>query len=260
MTTVNGLTADATMALVNALVQSGEINEENHLTLTTHDGTVLDLGPITSTVPDATTVVSGISRFATVAEAKALTDDTIGITPNDLAAVFSVLLATTTAAGLIEIAASGDITAGTNTTKAVTPAQLTSSITAATPAASTTVSGTIEIAGSSDITAGTNTTKAVTPAQLAAKQPLNTNLTTIAAIAPAAGDVMQYEGTAWTHRTMAQLAADIITASAILGGRLYSGSAWADTATGAKTYVGNVDPASSGTIVNGSVWFDTSGT
>jgi hypothetical protein len=187
MATVVGKTSAAIDALVATLLQSASINGAGHLTVTTHDGTVTDLGPVITTLPSASEAAAGIIQIATTSQVNAGTDDSTAVSPSHLAAV----------------------------------------------------TGPINTA-------------------IAGKQPSNSNLTTIAAIVPGVGDVMQYESGGWTHRTPAQLATDIIGAAPIVEGKYYSGSSWTNP-TQPFIYVGTVDPSGSLTVPNGSVWFDTSG-
>ena len=77
--------------------------------------------------------------------------------------------ASATAAGLVELATTGEATAGTDTVRAVTPAGLGAALTAAAPvAATTTSSGLVELATVTEATVGTDTARAVTPAGVAA--------------------------------------------------------------------------------------------
>jgi hypothetical protein len=179
------MTSDAITALVATLVQTGAIDAEGNLTLTTQGGQIINLGSVLSSVPSASTTVAGIIELATTAEITAGTDNTTAVTPEGLAGV----------TGPMQTSLNG-------------------------------------------------------------KQASNANLTTIAAIVPANGDVMQYESGAWSHRTPAQLAADLQAAYPLVVAKLYSGSAYGNVTSG-TVYVGNVDPGSG--AVNGSVWFDTSG-
>lgn len=217
MPIITSLTQDAIMDIVNDLVKTVAIDGSGDMTATTNDGTVVAIGSVVSSIPTATTSAAGVVELATNAKTEAGTDAASAVTPASLAAALALILSTTTVAGLIKIA---------------TTAQ---------------------------VTTGTDTTTAITPAQLATKQASSAVLTTLAAITPTASDVMQYEGTAWTHRSPSQLATDLVAAAPIVEGKVYSGSAWG-SATGAITYVGSVDPTASGAVANGSIWFDTSGT
>lgn len=73
-----------------------------------------------STPASASTTTSGIVELATATETTAGTDTTRAVTPAGLAA----LTATETRAGLVELATSAEAIAGTDTTRAVTPAGL----------------------------------------------------------------------------------------------------------------------------------------
>lgn len=93
------------------------------------------------------------------------------------------------------------------------------------PSATTTVQGTVALSTDAQAVTGTDTTHAVTPhaltaalaslvSEIAGLQPLDSDLTAIAAIAPANDDVIQQKAGAWTNRTIAQLATDL-SASAL---------------------------------------------
>lgn len=188
MPTVEGMTADAITTLVNALVQTGAIDESGNLTLTTHDGTVINLGSVATSIPTATT----------------------------------------STAGIVELATSAETITGTDASTAVTPAALAS------------------------VTSTINT-------NVGNKQPLDSDLTAIAAIAAADNDIIQHKSGAWTNRTPTQVATDLLALTKFLGATdMYSGSAWAQV-SGAIPYIGTVDPSASLTVANGSIWFDTSG-
>lgn len=127
MATVTGLTAARMLEIEDASVVSGEINGSGHLILTTFGGDEIDAGPVLGTIPDASETVKGIVELATTAEAEA----------------------------------------GSDTTRAVTPAGLATAISSGIPDASETVKGKIEIATAAEADAGTDTTRALTPAHLA---------------------------------------------------------------------------------------------
>lgn len=135
------------------------------------------------------------------------------------------------------------------------------------PFASETQSGTIQIATAADITAGTDDTKAVSPSHLAAvvnpintavagKQAADADLTAIANLSPAANDVLQYLSGAWKNQTLAQIGASLDTAKIFLRMVTYNGSAYV-TSSVSRQYIGATDPATLGTVTDGSVWFDT---
>lgn len=76
---------------------------------------------------------------------------------------------------------------------------------------------------------------------LAGKQPLDTDLTTIAALAPVNGDVLQFTAGAWSNRTMAQFktdlafgVSDVTGLTATLAGKV--ATTGAETIAGIKTF------------------------
>ena len=81
--------------------------------------------------------------------------------------------------------------------------------------------GIIQLASDTEVAAGTDTAKAVTPAtlsnELANKQPLDGDLSAIAALAPANNDVIQRISGAWINRTMAQLKTALALSSTDVG-------------------------------------------
>lgn len=184
MATVVGKTSDAIDALVATLVVGGAIDSSGNLTLTLKNGSTVAVGNVGTSVPAASETIAGILKIATSAEITAGTDDTTAVSPLGLEGVVSGL--------------------------------------------NSTISG---------------------------KQPLDSDLTAIAALAAADNDVIQHKAGAWTNRTPTQLAVDLQTAYAFSTAHYYSGSAYISPSTPAF-YVGSVDP---GSVPDGTVWFDTSG-
>lgn len=136
MGTVDGLTKTRMLAIEAASVVSGAVDSgTGHLILTKHDGTNLDAGYVWGTVVDATTTLKGIVELATNAEA----------------------------------------IAGTDAVRAVTPAALAAALASV----------------------------------LAAYQALDSDLTAIAALTPANDDIIQRKAGAWVNRTIAQLLTDL---------------------------------------------------
>lgn len=109
----------------------------------------------------ATTTQAGILELATAAETQAGADNERAITPATLA----TLLATASRAGLIEIATPEEVALGDDSSKAVVPTTLKAMLDAL-PLASETTPGRIEIATPAEVAAGTDGTRAVTPATL----------------------------------------------------------------------------------------------
>ncbi len=75
-------------------------------------------------IVDATETVKGIVELATTSEASAGTDTTRVVTPAGLKYSLDNRNATETATGLIELATQAEVNTGTDTTRAVTPATL----------------------------------------------------------------------------------------------------------------------------------------
>lgn len=91
MATVTGFTAERMLEIEDGTVVSGEINESGDLILTTHGGSTINAGPVLGTVPDASDTVKGIVELATTSETEALSDTTRAITPAGLASTISGL-------------------------------------------------------------------------------------------------------------------------------------------------------------------------
>lgn len=100
------------------------------------------------------------------------------------------------------------------------------SVAGTTPDATTTSKGIVELATGAEAAAGTDAGRAVTPQALSTvvaaivlgTQPADSDLTAIAAIAPANNDVIQRKSGAWTNRTMAQLATDLLATGSFPSG------------------------------------------
>jgi hypothetical protein len=190
------------------------------ITLTQQGGTDVEIGEVVTAVPDASTTVKGIVELATDVETVAGTDGNRAVTPLGLASL--VGNASETAKGLVELATTAEATTGTDTTRAVTPAGL------------KTVADT--------------------------KQPLDSDLTAIAALTGTNDNVIQRKSSAWTERTMSQLATDLAATGEFPDIMLHNGSTYVDAdGTGIDIYIGPTDPASFTTPANGMIWFDTTG-
>lgn len=284
MATVTGMTAAKMLEIRASMIVNGEIDGANHIILTKYDGTQIDVGSILDVVPISSLTQQGLVELADDTETITGTDTARAVTPAGLAA----LTATDARKGLIETATDTETSDGLDTVRAVTPASL-AALTAnntrrglietatqaevqalsdvsraVTPfglaglSASETQKGIVELATNAETSTGTDTTRAVTPAGLASvltgKQASDSDLTAIAALAPANDDVIQRKSGAWTNRTMAQLATDLAGTNEFTEVRLHNGTSYAD-ADNAHIYIGSVDP---GAVNNGSVWFDTS--
>lgn len=173
----------------------------------------------------------------------------------DVGAVASGIVdASSTAKGIVELATDTETITGTDTARAVTPFGL------AALTALDTRKGLVELATSGEATTGTDTSRAVTPAGVKAvadtKQPLDSDLTAIAALAKTNDNIMQVKSGVWVERTMAQLATDLAATNEFPDTMLHNGTAYVDQ-DGTDVYIGPTDP---GAVSNGSVWFDTTGT
>jgi hypothetical protein len=119
-------------------------------------GTAWDFLDVGYIAPNASTTVAGIVELATSAETQSGSDDTLAVTPAGLQSK----VASTTAIGLVELATDAETQAGTDTARAVTPAGLQSKV------ASTAALGIVELATSAETEDAACTTLAVTPAGL----------------------------------------------------------------------------------------------
>lgn len=270
------------LAVTNASITAG------HLILTLGDGSTIDVGTVVSAVPDASTVTEGIVELATDVETIAGTDAVRAVTPFGLKAV----VATSSAKGLVELATNAETIAGTDTTRAVTPASLLSAkvivdpgetaLPSAYPAgvsvfkvsASTWSlnggSGAIVTTNEDNSTAQqvflSNAGGTLAP-QMWIRQYHPTNgaggwtawreCVTLSTTAPVNGDVIQRVSGAWSNQSPTQLSSSL----GFIGMPVVnysSGSGYAAVNFPA-IYVGPTDPASGSTVVNGSIWFDTTG-
>lgn len=109
--------------------------------------------------PTASTSQAGIVELATDVETIAGTDSTRAVTPFGLTS----RVATTTTSGLVSMATPPEVVTGTNNSKAITPLGLSSRV------ASTTLTGLIELATPAEVIDGTDAARAVTPAGLNAR-------------------------------------------------------------------------------------------
>lgn len=108
----------------------------------------------TLAVSAATDIATGVVELATDAETQTGTDTTRAITPANL----SARTATLTRTGVVELATDTETQTGTDTTRAITPSNLSART------ASETATGLVELATTAEAQAGTDTARAVTPA------------------------------------------------------------------------------------------------
>ena len=124
----------------------------------THAASAIVSGTIDNArLTQATSSAAGIVELADNTETQAGTATTLAVTPAGLAS----RTATESRAGVIQLASTSEIQAGTNRTKAVTPELLTWLT------ANTTRAGIVELADNTETQAGTDAARAVTPASLA---------------------------------------------------------------------------------------------
>lgn len=112
-----------------------------------YDGTRFQLtgpAPAPTALPSASDTVAGIVELSTDAEAQTGTDTARAITPANLAAV----TATETRAGVVELATSAEAQAGTDTARALTPATLKAAQLIASTPVTTTSGSTINLSTS----------------------------------------------------------------------------------------------------------------
>jgi len=105
----------------------------------------------------------GLSSFigsGAVTIAGTLTDPTVSIRSASLAQT-----------GVVRLANTSEVIAGSSTTVALSPALLKNNISSYLTAASSTVSGIVELATNAEVASGTDTTKAITPAGLVSSLP-----------------------------------------------------------------------------------------
>lgn len=82
MASVTGETAAGAAAILAKTPASGVFNGSNHLIVTLHDATTIDMGPVDA----ATTTLAGVVELSTDALAIAVTDTTTAVTPHALGA------------------------------------------------------------------------------------------------------------------------------------------------------------------------------
>lgn len=152
---------------------------------------------------DASETVKGIAELATQTEVNTGTDDLRIVTPLKLAtriaAIPAPAAATTTSQGIVELATVAETTTGTDTTRATTPAGVKAVVDALVNAAPGTLDQLNELAAA----IGNDPNFASTLAtSLAGKQPLDADLTAIAALVSAADRLPYSTGAgAWSLAT-----------------------------------------------------------
>lgn len=146
------------------------------------------------TVPDATAVVKGILR---------LSGDLAGSADTP-----TVVAASATVAGKVELATDAETQTGTDTTRAITPANL------AARTATETRTGVVELATVAEATTGTDTTRAITAAGLAANVAAGVAGRIPTSLVDAKGDIIAATGNDAVTRVAAGTDGQVLTADA----------------------------------------------
>lgn len=122
MATVTVVTAERTLEIEATSIVDGTINAEGHLILTRHDGTPLDMGAVSGVQVHNGTVYAKADVFSYVGatDPGAVPNGSVWYDTNDVAGP----LASETQKGLVELATNAETIAGTDNSRAVTPASL----------------------------------------------------------------------------------------------------------------------------------------
>jgi len=141
------------------IIQEGTANADTIWFCTSNEGGTLDTTAIVfeEVQPDATATNKGLVELATDAEVTTGSDTERAVTPAGL----HQKTASATAIGLVELATNAETITGTDTARAVTPANLAAKV------ASTTAAGIAEIATAAEINTGTDTGRTISPDSLA---------------------------------------------------------------------------------------------
>jgi|SRR5689334_11302206 len=130
MATAVVMSADATNAALDELIETGAFDGSGDLILTTRGGSNINAGSPIITIPDADTTTKGLVELATTAETTAGSDSVRAVTPAGLDATLTanvpgkVPSASTTVQGKVELATDAEATTGTDTARACTPANV----------------------------------------------------------------------------------------------------------------------------------------
>lgn len=180
---------NSTTTTTEGIVRLSTTSEAAAGTVTTTAMTPKNVADAIAAIPDSSDTARGLVRLATGTEATTGTATTVAVTPAQLTAkvdtvdvtatapisvsqsgrVFTVSssYATNSASGVIRIATSSELTAGTSTSVAITPALLETRLGGLSfSSADTTQEGLIELATNAEVATGTDTSRAVTPAGL----------------------------------------------------------------------------------------------
>src|SRR5690349_18863257 len=147
MATAVVMSADATNAALDELIETGAFDGSGDLILTTRGGSNINAGSPIITIPDADTTTKGLVELATTAETTAGSDSVRAVTPAGLDATLTanvpgkVPSASTTVQGKVELATDAEATTGTDTARACTPANVAAVVAANNTTATTSSSG-----------------------------------------------------------------------------------------------------------------------
>lgn len=145
----------------------------------------------------ATESIPGIIEIATTAEVATGTDNTKAVSPAGLTS----RAATTSLAGIVELATSAETQAGSDSVRAVTPAGLAATTSTETRA------GVIELATTAEAQAGSDAVRAITPASLAAVTATETRAGVIELATTAEAQALADTSRAITPATLAAVTA-----------------------------------------------------
>lgn len=124
MATVTVVTADRTLEIEASSIVDGEINAAGHLILTRHDGTPLDMGAVSGMQMHDGVTYAKVDAFSYIGDVDpgAVPNGSVWYDTENVAGPFS----SETQQGLVELASNAETLAGTDNTRAVTPAGLAS--------------------------------------------------------------------------------------------------------------------------------------
>lgn len=125
------------------------------------DVLVWSADPVTSNLSAASEIAPGLIQIATAAEATAGTNDTKAITPAKV--LLAIPPATTLIPGKIELSTDAEAIVGTDTTRAVTPSGLIAAIADKVPTWTESAEGKAEKATTAEAEAGTDDVRGMTP-------------------------------------------------------------------------------------------------
>lgn len=126
MATVTVVNAERTLEIEATSIVEASVNTSGHLILVRHDGTEIDAGAVSGMQLDSGASYSKVDAFTYVGDTDpgAVPDGSVWLDTSDVAGP----IATDTQKGLVELATGAEATAGTDTSRAVTPAALATAV------------------------------------------------------------------------------------------------------------------------------------